>query len=439
MAKKQEVVKLPHEHFPPIVLNPSGPDNATQQSNGIQARQNPGYTYAMALVAEALSKRADSLMLDYTQAAAALQFSVDGLPQNSPPRDRSSSDAMLVCFKLLANLKPGERQSRQEGRFGAEFCGQKYTVHLVSQGVKTGERVSMKLLPKKPPFGNLDDLGMRDKMRDQYKDLINSGKGLTIFSAPPGLGLSTTWKYAIEAADKFVRDYVAVERKNLGEDEIINVNPFHFDATAGETPDTILPTVLLKQPDAIVIPEMVNKESMEIVLRHINDDGKMAITRIQARDACEAILRLLPLAEDREAFAKALKMVINQRLIRKLCDCKQAVPAPPQLLQQLGIPAGRVQVLYREWQPPPPDPKAKEPPPVCAKCQGVGYWGRTAIFELLEVTDAIREAIIKNPTLEALRQAARQGGHKSIKEEGILLLVKGVTSLPELQRILQQG
>ena len=66
MAKKQEVVKLPHEYFPPIVFSPSGPDNATQQANGIQARQNPGYTYAMALLAEALSKRADSLMLDYT-------------------------------------------------------------------------------------------------------------------------------------------------------------------------------------------------------------------------------------------------------------------------------------------------------------------------------------------------------------------------------------
>jgi len=439
MAKKQEVVKLPHEYFPPIVFSPSGPDNATQQANGIQARQNPGYTYAMALLAEALSKRADSLMLDYTQAAVALQFSVDGLPQNAPQRDRASGDAMLVCFKLLADLKPGERQARQEGRFGAEFRGQKYIVNLVSQGVKTGERVMFKLLPKKLPFGNLDDLGMRDKMRDQFKALINSGRGLTIFSAPPGLGLSTTWKFAIEAADRFIRDYVAVESKTFTDDEIINVNPYRYDPAAGETPESVLRNVLLKQPDAIVIPEIPNKETMEILLQFINDDEKMAITRVPARDACEAILRLLPLADDREGFAKSLKMVINQRLIRKLCDCKQAVPAPPQLLQQLGIPPGRVQVLYREWQPPPPDPKAKEPPPVCAKCQGVGYLGRTAIFELLEVTDALREIIIKTPQLDALRQAARQGGHKSIKEEGILLLVKGVTSLPELQRILQQG
>ncbi|MBM4002502.1 MAG: hypothetical protein FJ295_04330 [Planctomycetes bacterium] len=439
MAKKQEVVKLPHEYFPPISFQAAGPDNQTQQSNMIQARQNPAFTFAMALIAEGLCKRADQIVLDYTQSAVAVQFAVDGLPQNAPPRDRQSGDGMLVCLKVLANLKPGERRARQEGKITADFRGQKFILLLFSQGVKTGERVSIKLQPKKNPFGSLEDLGMRDKMREQYKETVNSGKGLTILSAPPGLGLSTTWKFAMEAADRFVRDFVSVEPKEGNEEEIINVNPYRYSVAAGESPDKILPTVLLKQPDAIVLPEIVNKETMRIILRHVVEDEKLAITRIQARDCCEALLRVRQFCEDPAAFAQAVTLVLNQRLIRKLCDCKQAVPAPPQLLQQLGIPPGRVQVLYREWQPPPPDPKAKEPPPVCSKCQGVGYFGRTAIFELMIVNDAIREALVKTPQLEALRQVARKSGVKSIREEGTLLLVKGVTSLPELQRIIQLG
>ncbi|MFO0905240.1 MAG: hypothetical protein U0939_19690, partial [Pirellulales bacterium] len=114
---------------------------------------------------------------------------------------------------------------------------------------------------------------------------------------------------------------------------------------------------------------------------------------------------------------------------------------PPQLLQQLGLPPGRVQHLFREWQPPPPPPpdqkgKVEEPRP-CPKCGGITYFGRTAIFELLEVNEAFRSALVKKARPEELRKIAREGGWRSIKEEGILLLVKGTVSLTELQRVLK--
>jgi len=132
---------------------------------------------------------------------------------------------------------------------------------------------------------------------------------------------------------------------------------------------------------------------------------------------------------------------VNQRLIRKLCDCKQPFQPPPQLLQKLGIPPGRVQQLFREWQPPPPPPpdqKGKvEEPQICRKCGGIGYYGRTAIFELLEVTDTLRDALVRNPQIDTLRQIARQSGTRSIQEEGVLLVVKGTVSITELQRVLK--
>jgi type II secretory ATPase GspE/PulE/Tfp pilus assembly ATPase PilB-like protein len=137
-------------------------------------------------------------------------------------------------------------------------------------------------------------------------------------------------------------------------------------------------------------------------------------------------------------------MVLNQRLIRKLCDeCKQAFPPPPQLLQKLGIPAGRVQVLYREYQPPPPEQLVDDKgrpiePPICPKCGGLGYFGRTALFELLVVDAALRDALIKQPKLEVLRSVARKSGHRTIQEEGILLVARGITSIPELQRVMKQ-
>ncbi|HND53796.1 MAG TPA: ATPase, T2SS/T4P/T4SS family [Pirellulaceae bacterium] len=443
MSKKQEEPqKLPHEYFPPIVFNAAGPDKLSQQANQIQVKNSPFYTYAMALTAEALLKRADILALEYTRDSVAVRISVDGVPYDLQPRDRQVGDGLLACFKKLGHLNIAERRAKQEAKLGVEFQGQKYNLYFTSQGVPTGERVLIKFTAKKFPFSSLEDLGMRDKLREQYKQVVNAHSGLVVISAPPGGGLTTSWKVALEAADRFVRDFICVVDAKSTDEEMINITPCKFNAAGGETPDQVLPKLLLKQPDVLVVPEMMNFETCKLLVDQVNNEHKMAITRIQAKEAVEALLRVVqqfkPPIED---FAKAVTMVVNQRLIRKLCDCKQPFQPTPDLLQRLGIPPGRVQMLYREWQPPPPPPpdqKGKvEEPQICQKCNGIGYYGRTAIFELLVINDAIREALVKRPQIEVLRQLARQAGTRTIQEEGVLLVAKGVTSIPELQRVLK--
>jgi len=146
-----------------------------------------------------------------------------------------------------------------------------------------------------------------------------------------------------------------------------------------------------------------------------------------------------------EEFAQAVKAVLNVRLIRKLSEtCKQPYQPPAQLLQRLGIPPGRVKELYKEWQPTPDPDKKKIPPEACEfcglmgpSCHGLGYVGRTGIFEFLEVDDKLRQALVKQPKLEVLRQVARQQGHRGLQEEGVLLVAQGLTSLNELQRVLK--
>jgi len=180
------------------------------------------------------------------------------------------------------------------------------------------------------------------------------------------------------------------------------------------------------------------------------------IAGVRAQDACEALLRVLLLKASAKDFAKAIRAVLSVRLVRKLNDtCKQPYTPPLQLLNKLGIPQGRVKVLYKEWTPPPPPAtpeeqkaerkrKAKLPPTACPLCEqegplchGIGYRGRTGVFELLEVNDQIREALVKQPKLEVIRQLARAAGHRGLQEEGILLVAQGLTSLTELQRVLK--
>ena len=127
-----------------------------------------------------------------------------------------------------------------------------------------------------------------------------------------------------------------------------------------------------------------------------------------------------------------MKAVLYERLIRKLCpDCKVGYAPPAEVLKKLGIPPGKVEQLYRT-------PKPEEVDKPCKTCQALGYLGRTGLFELLVVTDQMREILIKQPKLELLKQAARAAHQRSLQEEGVLLVAQGITSLQELQRVLQQ-
>jgi type II secretory ATPase GspE/PulE/Tfp pilus assembly ATPase PilB-like protein len=128
--------------------------------------------------------------------------------------------------------------------------------------------------------------------------------------------------------------------------------------------------------------------------------------------------------------------VVNVRLVRKLCEqCKEAYPPPAEVLSQMGLPPGRIESFYR----PPTSPiDPKHPEKVCEVCQGIGYYGRTGIFELLVVDDSLRSVLASQPKLETLREAARKMKHRTLREEGLLQVAKGVTSVQELLRVLKQ-
>jgi type II secretory ATPase GspE/PulE/Tfp pilus assembly ATPase PilB-like protein len=176
--------------------------------------------------------------------------------------------------------------------------------------------------------------------------------------------------------------------------------------------------------------DLVDAKVAEILCQRAADD-KLIITSIRAKEAVEALLRVLLLKVSARDFAPAVMAVLNQRLLRKLCEaCKEAYTPTAEMLKKLGIPPGRVEALYR-----PPQKDEQQPP--CEACGGIGYVGRTSIFELLVVDDALREALVKQPDLEMLRKVARKSGHRNLQEEGLLLVAQGITSLAELNRALK--
>jgi type II secretory ATPase GspE/PulE/Tfp pilus assembly ATPase PilB-like protein len=443
--------KQPWELGPAVDLQAVGPVAAVAQGYMIEARQNPGFVPVKRLIADALENRAEKIMLDFTAEAVAVRYYIDGVwhPGNpkiheKEPLNRQWGDLMLFVLKKLASLNPADRRGKQEGKLKVEYNGAKYDAVLATQGTPTGERVVLTFLIITKVIRSLEDLGMRDKQREQVKELLSmSTTGIIAVSAMPGDGLSATWVATLRSADRLLRDFVTIEDPATKEPDIENVNLQKLNTAEGETVDSALPKVLLRQPEVICIPNITSGAALGVLAAKAEEDGKLGIVSLRAKEAPDALLRLLALKPPMPAFAQQMKAVINQRLVRMLCDnCKQAVPLTPELSQRLGIPPGRVDRIFQQYQPPTPEQlaqmKKSEIPPTCPKCRGIGYFGRTAIYEIMVLDDRMRQALIQQPKLEVLKQVSRQAGNRSLQEEGILLVARGVTSLPELQRVLKQ-
>jgi type II secretory ATPase GspE/PulE/Tfp pilus assembly ATPase PilB-like protein len=237
---------------------------------------------------------------------------------------------------------------------------------------------------------------------------------------------------------------VLIDNKKNQEPEIINVTEYYFEEGV-DTAEALFEKVRLKQPDVFVLPVLNNAEVTEALLNQINKEAKHAVTRVVATDAIDAVLQVLQAnPKHAKGLVAVMQGALNQRLVRRLCEaCKQPYQPTPQLLQKLNIPAGRVTKLFKPTIPPPPDQRvdAKGNPieiEICKKCNGRGYFGRMALFELLTIDAEMKQAILKlSDKPDELRKFAKQRGHLGFFEEGVLACALGMTSLEEIQRALQ--
>jgi type II secretory ATPase GspE/PulE/Tfp pilus assembly ATPase PilB-like protein len=426
--------KAEYEKGAPVDLMAIGaPDERDNQANLITARQSPGYLFVKELIADMVDKRSDRVILDYGQQSVVSRLHVDGVWHNGDARDRESGDVMLAVMKTLADLNATERRKKQEGKFAAKYKDHSYVCPLVSQGVPTGERAMLQLLGGfQHSFKHYADLGMRPKLAEQWAALMARDKGFLIIAGVPEGGVTTLTDVSLMETDRLLRDFVAIEEKTRREREIENIDVTIFDAAKGQTAASIMPGLIRKYPNVYVMRDFSDVEAAKLLLNEVRDDDRLVITNVHAKDAAEALLRMLQLKIPQRDFAAVVTAVLCTRLIRKLCDaCKVAYPPTPELLKKLGIPQGKVEALYRV-------PKAEEVDKPCKQCGGLGFFGRTGLFELLEVDDRIREILVKQPKLDILRKAARLAGMRTFQEEGLLLVAKGVTSLAELQRVLKE-
>jgi type II secretory ATPase GspE/PulE/Tfp pilus assembly ATPase PilB-like protein len=425
--------KEAYEKGPPVeLLAVAAAEERANQANLLTARQSPGYLLVKELIAEMVDRRSDRVALDYTQQSVVARHHVDGVWHSGAARDRESGDVMLAVMKTLANLDMRERRKKQSSMFACRYEENSYVCPIVSEGVKAGERVVVDFLPnRRDNFRAYAELGMRERLAGQWSELMARDQGLLVIAGLPEGGVTTLTTVSLMETDRLLRDFASVEDERHREREVENIEVTTYDSAKGETPATILPKLIRKYPNVYVVRDMSDPETARLLLDEVSDNH-LVLTNIQAREAPEALLRMLQKKVPQREFAANVTAVLCARLIRKLCEsCRVAEPARPELLKKLGIPAGKVSNLYRA-------PKPEEVDKPCKNCGGIGFLGRTGLFELLVVDDAIRDLLRTQPKLDLLDKAAKAAGMHSFQEEGLVLVAKGVTSLAELQRVVKQ-
>ncbi len=406
-----------------------------------RAASSKGYRAARDMVAEAIESRATDIHMEPTKDEMTVRFRIDGILIQTAPFSRHMGDSVLNIFKVLANLDITEKRKPQDGSFAAQYEDRFIDFRVATAGSVLGEKLVMRILDKSQQLISLTNLGMRERMHEQIHEVARQPHGMLVVCGPTGAGKSTTLYACLNEIDRYQVNVITVE--NPVEYQIDNVTQIEVNPKAGKTFATELRSILRQDPDVILIGEVRDQETAEIACQAAQT-GHMVFTTLHANDTVTALARLIDLHVAPFLIASAVSAILGQRLVRLLCPkCKIRYKPNADLLRKLNLPADRIKYFYRKPEPgeyEPEDPKKRrrrddDEDPVCPHCGGTGYRGRTGVFELLVLSDKMRDMLRENPNLMAIRQEAIKNGMRYLQEDGLRQVIEGKTSIEELLRV----
>ena len=411
---------------PPIQFIGKSQGGKVDNETVARAEQSKVFMGAKELVYDAILRRATDIHLEPTQEQLSVRYRIDGILHAAEPFDRPTGDAVVNIFKVLSAMDISEKRKPQDGSFGAKLEGREIDFRVATSGSKAGEKLVMRILDNSANIAKVEEIGVRPKMAAEIRSIVTQPHGMFLCCGPTGSGKSTTLYACLREIDRFQKNIITVE--DPIEYKIDNITQIEINTKSGQTFSGSLRSILRQDPDVIMIGEIRDQETANIACQAANT-GHMVFSTVHSNDTVTALFRLLDLGVEPFMIASALSAVLGQRLVRTLCEtCKEPYKPKPEFLEKANLPAAKVDVFYR-----PPE----EPQEVCPACGGSGYLGRTGIFELLIITEAMKDLIRENPSLNAIKAEARKNGMIYLQEDGLRQVIQGKTSIKELLRVVK--
>ncbi len=411
---------------PPIrFIGKSRSGKGFDDSRSKTVENSKGYLAAKEMIYDAILRRATDVHLEPQEDELSVRYRIDGVMYPAEPFDRTIGDAIVNIFKVLSAMDITEKRKPQDGSFRAETEGREIDFRVATQGTQIGEKMSLRILDQENSVKTLSDLGMRKALSEQITEVINQPHGMFLSCGPTGAGKSTTLYAALSELDSSQINIITIE--DPIEYRMSGVTQIEINTKAGQTFGGSLRSVLRQDPDVVLIGEMRDEETTRIACQAANT-GHMVFSTVHANDSISALFRILDLGVEPFMLASSLSAILGQRLVRRLCeDCKQPYKPDPDTLKKNNLPPEQVKQFFR-----PPTGSNQ-----CPTCGGLGYRGRVGVYELLVINDRLRDLLRENPQLSVIKAEARKNGMLYMKEEGLRLVVKGITSMDELLRVVK--
>lgn len=369
---------------------------------------------------DALQVRASDIHIEPDESLLRVRLRIDGELQEQVMKEKRIAGALVSRLKIMSGLDISEKRLPQDGRFNVRVQGKSIDVRLSTLPTPYGESVVMRLLDQSSGMLTLESLGMSPAIRQRVETLIQRPHGMVLVTGPTGCGKTTTLYAGLNLLNRPEKKIITVE--DPIEYRLPRITQVQVNAKIGLTFSRVLRTALRQDPDIILVGEMRDQETAEIGLRAAMT-GHMVLSTLHTNDAVSTPLRLMDMGCDAYLVASALRAVMAQRLIRKVCtSCKTVYQPSAQELTWLShidgtaVDAGFVHGTG------------------CHHCNNTGYMGRVGIHELLEMTEGMLDAL-RSRDASAFMQAAADSGYVTLARHALEFARAGVSSLQEVFRI----
>lgn len=397
------------------------PSGVTPHMLATLAGEPPVVKFVNQMIFDALKSRASDIHIEPSQDKIRVRFRIDGILHNAITVPREINLPVLPRIKILSNLDIAESRRPQDGRFTVTVSGREIDLRVSIFPMAYGESASLRLLDRTAALLEVKELGFSWDVSKRFERLIKSTHGIILVTGPTGSGKTSTLYAALNKISSPEKNTLTIE--DPIEYTLENVNQAQVNPKIGLKFASALRSFLRQDPDIIMVGEIRDNESALMAFRAAIT-GHLILSTLHTNDAPTAITRLKDLGLDKNMVASSMTCVLAQRLIRTICpSCKKEYQPNKNLFEDLGVDY---------------DPKARYYKGTgCDDCRGTGYKGRTGIFELLEFNEEIKILIQEGAPLEQIRHAAAKLGMKPLKEDGNDKAKKGITTIEEVIRVIQ--
>ncbi|WP_448132484.1 type II secretion system ATPase GspE [Stutzerimonas chloritidismutans] len=374
-----------------------------------------------AILGEAIAENASDIHIETFEKRLVIRFRVDGILREVVQPKRELAALLVSRIKVMAKLDIAEKRIPQDGRISLRVGGREVDIRVSTLPSANGERVVLRLLDKQAGRLTLRHLGMNEQDRDHLERAVKKPHGIILVTGPTGSGKTTTLYAALTTLNDRTRNILTVE--DPIEYHLEGIGQTQVNTKVDMTFARGLRAILRQDPDVVMVGEIRDQETADMAVQ-ASLTGHLVLSTLHTNSAIGAVTRLVDMGVEPFLISSSLLGVLAQRLVRVLCnDCKRAYVADAAECELLGASLAEAPTLYHAEG--------------CEQCRGLGYRGRTGIYELVLFDDALRTMVHTRASEQDMLRHARVLG-PSIREDGLRKVREGVTTIEEVLRVTRE-